>query len=102
MRVKNVVITFVATVLFGWLSRDFFTDFISLVFEMLYIYSLDFVVLFIPRIQLYQRSFACLDYSTLSHFSTRDEFNIIENEYLSGKSNIDPLHVSNGLVGNSL
>ena len=27
MKAKNVVITFVATVRFGWLSRDFFTAF---------------------------------------------------------------------------
>ena len=35
MRAINVVITFVATVRFGWLLRDFFTAFILLVFKML-------------------------------------------------------------------
>ena len=35
MRVKNVAITFVATVRFGWLSRDFFTAFIPLAFGVL-------------------------------------------------------------------
>ena len=34
MRAKNAVITFVATVRFGWLSRDFFIAFISSAFGM--------------------------------------------------------------------
>ena len=35
VRAKNIVITFVATVLFGWLSRDFFTAYIPSAFGML-------------------------------------------------------------------
>ena len=35
MRAKNVVITFVATARFGWLSRYFFTAFVPSAFGML-------------------------------------------------------------------
>ena len=35
MEAKNVVITFIATVRFGWLSRDFLTAFIPSAFGML-------------------------------------------------------------------
>ena len=48
MRAKNVVITFVATARFGWLSRDFLTAFIPSAFGRpvynIYVYTYIYII----------------------------------------------------------